>query len=80
MLAALLEWMLWLLAFVYCLVQAFKKAEGSSKWSIRLLATVNIIVFTCMRCIFLPIMVVTLPLPQEVVRYFPIELVTILQW
>ena len=32
------------------------------------------------RCIFLPIMVVTLPLPSQVVRYFPEVMVGFLQW
>jgi len=32
------------------------------------------------RAIFLPIMVVTLPLPAQVTQYFPHELVSILQW
>lgn len=37
MLAALLEWFLWLAAFIYCLVKAFQKAEH---WSSKVLALV----------------------------------------
>jgi chitin synthase len=80
MLAALLEWILWLLAFLYCLVKVYQKAEGKGKIGIRILAVLNMVFFTCMRCIFLPIMVVTLPLPPQIVKQFPEEFVSILQW
>ena len=77
MLAALLEWILWLLAFLFCLAKVVQKAEN---WSVRLLALANMLFFVAMRCIFLPIMVVTLPLPDQVVRVFPEDVVSILQW
>ena len=80
MLAALLEWILWLLAFLYCLIKVFRKANDEGKWGIRILAILNVIFFTLMRCVFLPIMVVTLPLPAQVVQYFPGNMVSILQW
>ncbi|KAF7195455.1 Chitin synthase D, partial [Pseudocercospora fuligena] len=80
MVAALLEWILWLLAFLYCLWKVFRKANGKGRWSIRILCAINMVFFVCMRCIFLPIMVVTLPLPSQVVQYFPSEMVSILQW
>ncbi|KAL9033534.1 MAG: hypothetical protein Q9180_005896 [Flavoplaca navasiana] len=77
MLAAFLEWFLWLAAFIYCLVKVFQKAEH---YTIRLLAIVMIIMFTLLRAIFLPIMVVTLPLPGRVTQYFPKSMVGFLQW
>lgn len=80
MLAALLEWILWLLAFLYCLWKVFQKASGKQKWSIRVLCLLNTFFFTCMRCVFLPIMLVTLPLPSQVVQFFPEDMVSILQW
>lgn len=80
MIAALLEWVLWLLAFLYCLVKVCQKATGEGRWSIRVLAILNMVFFIAMRCVFLPIMVVTLPLPSQVVQYFPREVVSILQW
>lgn len=80
MLAAIIEWILWLLAFLYCLVKVFQKADGEDKWSIRLLAILNMILFVALRCVFLPVMVVTLPLPSAVVKYFPREMVDALQW
>ena len=80
MLAALLEWILWLLAFLYCLVKVYRKASDEGKWGIRILAILNMIFFTLIRCIFLPIMVATLPLPTQVVQYFPEDMVSILQW
>lgn len=80
MLAALLEWILWLLAFLYCLCKVFQKAQGEGKASIRILAVLNMLFFVCMRCIFLPITVVTLPLPSQVVVYFPEQMVSVLQW
>ncbi|KAI4216114.1 MAG: hypothetical protein LQ351_001613 [Letrouitia transgressa] len=77
MMAAFLEWFLWLAAFLYCLVKVFRKAEH---WSIRLLAVVMMFGFTALRGIFLPIMVVTLPLPSRVTKYFPASMVDFLQW
>jgi chitin synthase len=46
MIAALLEWFLWLAAFLYCLVKAFQKAE---KWHSRVLAVLMMILFTAFR-------------------------------
>ncbi|KAI1338528.1 chitin synthase-domain-containing protein [Xylariaceae sp. FL0016] len=77
MLAALLEWILWLLAFQYCLWKVFRKAEH---WTIRVLAVIIAVLFTGFRAIFLPIMIVTLPLPSQIVKYWPIQMVSILQW
>jgi hypothetical protein len=77
MLAALLEWILWLCAFLFCLAKVVQKAEN---WSVRILAVTNMVFFVAMRCVFLPIMVVTLPLPSQVVRVFPEDVVGILQW
>ncbi|RKF56569.1 Chitin synthase D [Erysiphe neolycopersici] len=77
MAAALLEWFLWLAAFVYCLVKVYQKAEH---WSVKVLALVVAIIFTALRLIFLPIMVTTLPLPTHITQYFPLQLVSFLQW
>ncbi|KAF2651213.1 glycosyltransferase family 2 protein [Lophiostoma macrostomum CBS 122681] len=77
MLAALLEWFLWLAAFLYCLVKVFQKAETMS---VRVLAVIMMILFFAFRAIFLPIMVVTLPLPSQVTQYFPNAMVQFLQW
>lgn len=46
LLAAFLEWFLWLAAFLYCLCKVYQKAEH---WSIKLLAVVMIISFTLLR-------------------------------
>lgn len=81
MIAALLEWILWLAAFMYCLVKVFQKAKnGQGKWMVRILCVLNMIFFVGMRLLFLPILVVTLPLPSMVVQYFPEEMVAVLQW
>ncbi|KAL0944217.1 chitin synthase d [Colletotrichum truncatum] len=77
MLAAVLEWFLWIAAFLYCLWKVFIKAEH---WTIRVLAVIVAILFTCFRAIFLPIMIVTLPLPSVVVQYWPEQMVQGLQW
>lgn len=37
MLAAVLEWFLWLAAFMYCLVKVFQKAEH---WTVRILSVI----------------------------------------
>ncbi|KAK4100817.1 glycosyltransferase family 2 protein [Parathielavia hyrcaniae] len=77
MLAALLEWFLWLAAFVYCLWKVFVKAEH---WTVRFLAVLVGVAFTLLRFIFLPIMVVTLPLPGQITRVWPPAMVSFLQW
>jgi len=46
MLAALFEWILWLLAFLYCLVKVYQKAEDLST---RILAVILMIFFTLLR-------------------------------
>ncbi|KAI0974660.1 family 2 glycosyltransferase [Xylaria arbuscula] len=77
MLAAVLEWFLWIAAFLYCLYKVFRKAEH---WTVRVLAVILSILFVAFRLIFLPIMIVTLPLPTEITRYFPTQVVVVLQW
>jgi len=77
MVAALLEWILWLLAFLFYLAKVVQKAEN---WSGSILGLANMVFFVAMRCVFLPIMVVTLPLPEQVASVFPQEVVGILQW
>lgn len=46
MLAAFLEWILWLAAFLYCLVKVFQKAENKS---IRIMSAIMMVVFTVLR-------------------------------
>ena len=46
MLAALLEWFLWLAAFLYCLVKVYQKAENIS---IKVLAIIMMVLFTLLR-------------------------------
>lgn len=46
MIAAVLEWFLWIAAFLYCLVKVFIKAEH---WSIRVLSVIVGFFFTAMR-------------------------------
>ncbi|OGE56335.1 hypothetical protein PENARI_c003G11668 [Penicillium arizonense] len=68
MLAAVFEWILWLCAFLYCLVKVYRKADH---WSIKVLAVVMIILFSATRFSFLPVMIVTLPLPPQVTVWLP---------
>ncbi|KAK3491672.1 chitin synthase-domain-containing protein [Neurospora crassa] len=77
MLAACLEWFLWIAAFMYCLWKVFVKAEH---WTVRVLSVIVGIAFMLLRCIFLPIMIVTLPLPSQVVKVWPPAMVSFLQW
>lgn len=77
MVAAVLEWFLWLGAFLYCLVKVYQKAEH---WSVRALAVGVGTLFTLLRSIYLPIMVVTLPLPDHITQYFPRAMVSFMQW
>lgn len=46
MLAAFLEWFLWLAAFLYCLVKVYQKAENIS---IKVLAIIMMVLFTLLR-------------------------------
>ena len=46
MLAALLEWFLWLAAFLYCLVKVYQKAENIS---VKVLAIIMMGLFTLLR-------------------------------
>lgn len=46
MLAAAFEWVLWLAAFIYCLVKVYQKADH---WSIKVLAVVMIVLFSLLR-------------------------------
>ncbi|PYI27218.1 chitin synthase D [Aspergillus indologenus CBS 114.80] len=75
--AALLEWILFLAAFIYCLVKVYQKADD---WSIKVLAVVMILLFTLLRGIFFPVMIAILPLPTQITRYFPTKLTSVLQW
>ncbi|PBP19637.1 class VII chitin synthase [Diplocarpon rosae] len=77
MIAAFLEWFLWLAAFMYCLVKVYQKAEH---WSVKVLAVAIAVAFSVLRLIFLPIMVVTLPLPSKITQYFPTAMVSFFQW
>ncbi|TPX14962.1 uncharacterized protein E0L32_004792 [Thyridium curvatum] len=77
MVAAFLEWFLWLAAFLYCLWKVFIKAEH---WTVNVLAVVIAVAFTLLRFIFLPIMIVTLPLPSQIVKLWPPTMVSFLQW
>ncbi|KAL6719831.1 hypothetical protein ACLMJK_001752 [Lecanora helva] len=75
--AASLEWFLWLAAFIYCLVKVYIKADH---WTIKVMAIFMMVGFTLLRCIFLPVMVVTLPLPPQITSKFPHTMVWFLQW
>ncbi|KAJ4300470.1 hypothetical protein N0V88_003145 [Collariella sp. IMI 366227] len=77
MIAAFLEWFLWIAAFLYCLWKVFVKAEH---WTVRVLAILVGVAFTLLRFIFLPIMIVTLPLPSIIARVWPPFMVQFLQW
>ena len=46
MVAAFLEWFLWLAAFMYCLLKVYQKAEH---WSVKVLAVLIAIAFTLLR-------------------------------
>ena len=46
MVAAFLEWFLWLGAFLYCLIKVYQKAEH---WSVKIAAVVIGILFTLLR-------------------------------
>lgn len=66
MLAALLEWFLWIAAFLYCIVKVFQKAETVS---VRILAIFFGILFFCLRYVSLatdlPRSNLTFPVPSS---------------
>ncbi|CCU74227.1 class VII chitin synthase [Blumeria hordei DH14] len=77
--AAFLEWFLWLAAFIYCLIKVYQKAEH---WCVNFVSVpeYNLPMLIVSRLIFLPIMITTLPLPSHITQYFPVDLVSFLQW
>ncbi|KAK9457427.1 glycosyltransferase [Dipodascopsis uninucleata] len=77
LLAALLEWVLWVAGFTYCLIKVFQKA---GRVSIRIMAILMIIGFLFMRLAFLPVMAVTTPLPKELRGYIPSIFSSVFQW
>ncbi|KAJ5391580.1 hypothetical protein N7509_007070 [Penicillium cosmopolitanum] len=77
MLAAAFEWVLWLAAFIYCLVKVYQKADH---WSIKVLAVVMIVLFSLLRLAFLSVMIVTLPLPPQLSHHIPEHMARDLQW
>ncbi|KAJ5904095.1 hypothetical protein N7504_006478 [Penicillium tannophilum] len=77
MLAAAFEWVLWLAAFIYCLIKVYQKADH---WSIRFLAVLMIFLFTVLRLAFLPVMIFTLPLPSQVTQCLPDRVSMGFQW
>ena len=48
MLAAFLEWFLWLAAFLYCLVKVYQKAENIS---VKVLAIIMMVFLTLLRLV-----------------------------
>lgn len=46
MLAAIIEWLLWLAAFLYCFVKVFQKADH---WSVQCLAALMTVLFIVLR-------------------------------
>jgi chitin synthase len=50
MLAAAFEWILWLAAFLYCLIKVYLKADH---WTIRALAAAMVVLFTVFRYAYL---------------------------
>ena len=46
LLIAMFEWILWLLAFLYCFGKVYKKADS---WSIRLTAVIMMTIFIVLR-------------------------------
>ncbi|KAI9370305.1 chitin synthase-domain-containing protein [Aspergillus egyptiacus] len=77
MVAAFIEWALFLAAFIYCLAKVYQKADH---WSIKALSVTMIIIFALLRGIFLPVMLTTLPLPPHIMSGFPPVMVSFLQW
>jgi chitin synthase len=51
MLAAVLEWFLWVAAFTYCLVKVYQKAET---WTVKVLALIIMVLFFGFRCVCKP--------------------------
>jgi chitin synthase len=66
MLAAFLEWFLWLAAFLYCLVKVFQKAEHLS---IRIMSILMMVAFTLLRSVLLPLPWTLSNIPSEQFSY-----------
>ncbi|KAL2865344.1 chitin synthase D [Aspergillus lucknowensis] len=77
MVAACIEWALFIAAFMYCLAKVYQKADH---WSIKCLAIAVMILFLVLRGIFLPVMITTLPFPHHISKRFPHAMASFLQW
>lgn len=66
--AALLEWALWILSFTYCFWKVYQKAETLG---VKILAALMLFLFWVVRGIFLPITLVTVPLPHQITEKIP---------
>ncbi|KAK6346655.1 hypothetical protein TWF696_006774 [Orbilia brochopaga] len=77
--AILIEWVMWLVAFLYCFYHCWVKALRS-KDSTKLLLTFFItILFTALRLFFIPVLIVSIPLPAALRARLPDSWATLLE-
>ncbi|KAL9082317.1 MAG: hypothetical protein Q9159_006521 [Coniocarpon cinnabarinum] len=74
---ALVEWILWLLAFLYCFGKVYQKADD---WSTRLAAVLMVLVFLLLRLSFLPVIAVSLSYADQASHLVPSQAIAGLQW
>ncbi|KAK6507730.1 hypothetical protein TWF481_006152 [Arthrobotrys musiformis] len=72
-LAILVEWMAWLGAFLYCFYHCLVKAARSKDYGKVILTVFVSLLFTTFRVFFIPVLIVSIPLPASLRARFPVS-------
>ncbi|KAF3316822.1 hypothetical protein TWF173_001485 [Orbilia oligospora] len=65
-LAIVMEWLAWLASFLYCFYHCWVKAFRSKDWIKVILTTFMTFIFTALRLFFVPVLIVSVPLPASI--------------
>ncbi|KAK6343543.1 hypothetical protein TWF730_011133 [Orbilia blumenaviensis] len=77
--AILMEWIAWLASFLYCFYHCWIKAFRSKDWVKVTLTTLMIILFIALRLFFIPVLIVSVPLPASIRARLPDSWATLLE-
>ncbi|KAJ6258269.1 Chitin synthase [Drechslerella dactyloides] len=78
-LAILVEWVAWLLAFLYCFYHCLVKAIRSKDYTKIFLTVIITTLFTALRLFFIPVLIVSIPLPAALRARLPDSWATLLE-
>ncbi|EPS36304.1 hypothetical protein H072_10202 [Dactylellina haptotyla CBS 200.50] len=77
--AILIEWIAWLVAFLYCFYHCWIKARRSRDYNKVILAVFMAILFTILRLFFIPVLIVSIPMPATLRARLPDSWATLLE-